>query len=117
MSRKAVKKRTIPKDSVYHDELVSKFINELMIDGKKSVAERGFYNAMEYIKKKTKSEGIDVFRKAIENVKPVLEVKSGRVGGATYQVPIEVRQPRRQALGIKWLVKMARGRKEASIVA
>jgi len=117
MPRKAVKKRTIPQDSVYHDELVSKFINELMIDGKKSVAERGFYNAMEYIKKKTKSEGIDVFRKAIENVKPVLEVKSRRVGGATYQVPIEVRQPRRQALGIKWLVKMARGRKEASIVA
>lgn len=114
--RRVAKKREVLGDPVYGDTLVTKFINSLMYDGKKSVAERVFYQTLELIKAKTGKEGIEVFRQAVENVKPQLEVKSRRVGGATYQVPIEVKQTRKQALSIRWLINASRGRKERTMV-
>jgi small subunit ribosomal protein S7 len=114
--RRVAKKREVLGDPVYGDTLVTKFINSLMYDGKKSVAERVFYQTLELIKTKTGKEGIEVFRQAVENVKPQLEVKSRRVGGATYQVPIEVKQSRKQALSIRWLINASRGRKERTMV-
>ena len=114
--RRVSKKREVIPDPVYKDKVVSKFINELMQDGEKATAEKIFYKSMELIKDKTGEEGIDVFRKAIDNVKPALEVKSRRVGGATYQVPVEVRSIRRQALSIKWLINASRGKKERTMV-
>ncbi|WP_303852646.1 30S ribosomal protein S7 [Seleniivibrio woodruffii] len=114
--RRVAKKREVLGDPVYGDTLVTKFINSLMYDGKKSVAERVFYQTLELIKAKTGKEGIEVFRQAVENVKPQLEVKSRRVGGATYQVPIEVKQSRKQALSIRWLINASRGRKERTMV-
>ncbi|MGE4266520.1 MAG: 30S ribosomal protein S7 [Deferribacterales bacterium] len=114
--RRVAKKREVLGDPVYGDTLVTKFINSLMFDGKKSVAERVFYQTLELIKTKTGKEGIEVFRQAVENVKPQLEVKSRRVGGATYQVPIEVKQNRKQALSIRWLINASRGRKERTMV-
>lgn len=98
-------------DSVYHSELISRFINGIMLDGKKSVAEKIFYGAFQIIKEKHQQDPLEVFQQAMENVKPVLEVKSRRVGGATYQVPVEVNQDRRTALAIRWIVGFARGRK------
>lgn len=114
--RRVAKKREVIADPVYKDAVVTKFINILMIDGRKSVAERVFYDTIEVINQKTGENGIDIFRKAIENVKPQLEVKSRRVGGATYQVPIEVRPLRRQALSIKWIVAASRSKKERTMV-
>jgi small subunit ribosomal protein S7 len=114
--RRVAKKREVIADPIYKDAVVTKFINILMLDGRKSVAERVFYDTMSTIKSKTGEDGIDVFRKAIENVKPALEVKSRRVGGATYQVPIEVRAIRKQALSIKWIVSAARAKKERTMV-
>jgi small subunit ribosomal protein S7 len=113
--RRVAKKREILPDPIYGDVLVTKFINSLMYDGKKSLAEKIFYSALEIAKERTKEEGIDIFKKAIENVKPVLEVKSRRVGGATYQVPVEVKPERRQALAIRWIINAARGRKEKTM--
>lgn len=110
--RRVAKKKEILPDSIYGDIVVTKFINSLMVDGKKSTAEAIFYGAMDKIKEKTGQEGIETFRKALENVKPLLEVKSRRIGGATYQVPIEVEPARAQALALKWLIKYARDRKE-----
>ncbi|MBR29690.1 MAG: 30S ribosomal protein S7 [Spirochaetaceae bacterium] len=117
MSRRsqAVQKRYVAPDARYGDPVVSKFINYLMNDGKKSTAERVFYDAMDRIKDKSGQEGVEVFREALENVKPTLEVRSRRVGGVTYQVPVEVRPDRMQALAIRWIVGYARGRKGHSM--
>lgn len=103
-------------DPIYKSVLVTRFINVTMHDGKRSIAEKKFYEAMEIIKKNVKGKKeIQVFEKAIENVKPVLEVKSRRVGGATYQIPIEVRTARQSSLAIRWLMKFARLRHERGI--
>jgi small subunit ribosomal protein S7 len=116
MSRRqrAVKRET-PPDPQYGSTTVSKFINSLMVDGKKSTAERIFYAAMTQIEEKTGQPAINVFKQAVNNVKPVLEVKSRRVGGATYQVPVEVRPERRSALAMKWLITYSRQRGDKSM--
>jgi small subunit ribosomal protein S7 len=108
-------KRPITPDPVYGSEMVTKFVNTLMLDGKKSLAEGIFYDAMKVIEEKTGQPGEAVFKQALNNAKPVLEVKSRRVGGATYQVPVEVRPERRTALGMRWLVGFARARGEKTM--
>ena len=108
--RREVVKRQILPDSRYNSELVAKFINNLLLKGKKSIAESILYGAFDIIEEKTKELPVEVFEKAVSNVKPVIEVKSRRVGGSTYQVPTEVRQTRRVSLGIKWLIDNARKR-------
>ncbi len=118
MPRKGtVKKRDVAPDPKYKSKLVSKFINCLMKKGKKSVAKSILYDAFEIIGKRTKQDPLLIFQKAVENTKPVLEVRSRRVGGATYQVPTEVRPERRQALAIRWLINYARQRGEKSMSA
>lgn len=112
--RKAPVRKVLP-DPKYHSEMVSKFINGLMLDGKRSVAETIFYDAMDIIEKKLKKDPVEVFRKAMDNVSPMLEVRSRRVGGATYQVPVEVRDKRRRSLAIRWLVSYSRKRSEATM--
>jgi len=114
--RRDVPKRKILPDPVHRDKLVAKFMNKLMIGGKKSTAEGILYGAFEVIKARFKEEPLEIFRKALDNVKPKLEVKSRRVGGATYQVPVEVRPERRVALGMRWLVMNARGRGEKTMM-
>ena len=116
MSRRtrAVKRPVLP-DPVYGSETITKFVNALMYDGKKSLAEGVFYDAMKVIEEKTGQPGENIFRQALNNAKPVLEVKSRRVGGATYQVPIEVRPERRQALAMRWLIGYARARGEKTM--
>lgn len=113
--RREVPKRRILPDPIYKDKLVAKFINTIMLHGKKSTAESIMYGAFDIIKDRFKQDPVEVFRKALDNVKPKLEVKSRRVGGATYQVPIEVRPERRQALAIKWLIGFARSRGERTM--
>jgi len=113
--RKSAAKRKVLPDPKYHNVLVTKFINGLLLDGKRSVAVKIFYNAVDIANKKSGSEGIEVFEKAIENVKPILEVRSRRVGGATYQVPVEVRRDRQQALAIRWVISYAKGRSEKTM--
>ena len=113
--RQRAVKREIAPDPRYGSNSVSKFINVLMSDGKKSTAESIFYEAMRVIEEKTGQPGLNVFKQALTNVKPVLEVKSRRVGGANYQVPVEVRPERRTALGMKWLVTYARERGDKSM--
>ncbi len=108
--RKRATKRVVLPDPKFHDRLVTRFVNSLMIQGKKSLAERVFYNAMDIIEEKMKEDPLKVFKRAIENVKPALEVRPRRVGGATYQIPIEVRPDRRTALSIRWLIQNARSR-------
>lgn len=116
MSRRSrADKREIAGDPKHDSLVVAKFVNSLMRDGKRSTAEKIFYDALDIIEEKTGQSGLNVFEQALNNVKPALEVKSRRVGGATYQVPIEVRPQRRQALGIKWLVDFARGRSEKTM--
>ncbi len=116
MSRRSrAEKREIPADPVYGSQVVTKFISGLMLDGKRSLAEGIFYNALDIIESKSGQPGLGVFQTALNNSKPALEVKSRRVGGATYQVPIEVRPERRQALAIKWLIGYARGRSERTM--
>ena len=110
--RKLVKKREVNPDSKYNSPLVTKFINDLMAKGKKSTAERIFYSSLDMIEKRTGQSGIQVFKQALNNAKPVLEVRPRRVGGATYQVPIEVRAERKTALAIRWLISYARQRSE-----
>ena len=110
--RRPPEKRVIPADPRYGEVLVTKFINYCMLAGKKSVSERAVYRALEIVKDKTGQEGIDIFRAAVNNVKPSLEVKSRRIGGATYQVPIEVRPERRTQLAMRWLIGFARSRPE-----
>ena len=113
--RRRAEKREIFPDPKFGDLVISKFMNNLMIDGKKSVAEKIVYGAFDSIDQKTKTDPIEIFKKALEEVGPVVEVKSRRVGGATYQVPIEVRPSRRQALAMRWLVDAARKRSEKSM--
>ena len=105
--RRAVKRDVLP-DPLYNSKLVTKLINRLMVDGKKGVAQTILYDSFEMIKEKTNQEPMDVLNKALENIQPALEVKSRRVGGANYQVPVEVRPDRSQALGLRWLVQYAR---------
>ena len=113
MSRRhAAEKRVILPDAKFGDLVLSKFMNNLMVDGKKSTAERIVYNAMERVETKIKRVPLEVFHEALENIQPSVEVRSRRVGGATYQVPVEVRPERRQALAIRWLIKAARSRNE-----
>ena len=113
--RKSAVKRTILPDARYDSQTVSKFINSLMIDGKKNTAEGIFYSAMDIVENKTSQPGVTVFKQALNNLKPVVEVKSRRVGGATYQVPVEVRQDRRNALAMRWLIGYSRDRNEKSM--
>ena len=108
-------KRTVVVDPKTGSDVAAKFINSLMVDGKKSLAERIFYDALETVEQKSGQPGIQVFTQALQNAKPAVEVKSRRVGGATYQVPIEVRPERRSALATKWLIQFARGRSEKSM--
>ena len=106
MSRRhAAEKREVLPDAKYGDRVLTKFMNNLMIDGKKSVAEGIVYNALERVESRLKRSPIEVFSEALDNVKPSVEVRSRRVGGATYQVPVEVRPERREALAIRWLIK------------
>jgi small subunit ribosomal protein S7 len=112
--QKAVKRPVLP-DARYDSQTVSKFINALMLDGKKAVAERIFYGAMDIVESRTGQPGVNVFKQALNNLKPVVEVKSRRVGGATYQVPVEVRPERRTALAMRWLKTYARDRNEKSM--
>jgi small subunit ribosomal protein S7 len=116
MRRRRAPVREVLPDPVYKSKVVTKFINKLMLDGKKSIAEKILYRALERIESKSGEKGIDVFNKAIENVKPVMEVKSRRVGGATYQVPVEVRPVRQQSLAIRWIVDAARKRNERTMI-
>jgi len=108
------KRETLP-DPVYQSPLVTRFINCLMYDGKKSTAESIFYGAMEFVQERGKDDPVKIFRKAVDNMKPMLEVKSRRVGGSNYQVPIEVRPERRTALGIRWIISYSRERSEKSM--
>ena len=110
-----VPKRKVLPDPVYQSPLVTKFINCLMHDGKRSTTERIFYGAMDSIKERTNEDPLKVFRNAVDNVKPALEVKSRRVGGSNYQVPVEVRPQRRMALALRWLITFARARPEKSM--
>lgn len=110
--RREIAERTVLADSRYNNRLVSKFINCIMHDGKKSVAESILYSAFDIIEKKTSEAPLKVFEQAVENVRPMIEVKSRRVGGSTYQVPTEIRPSRRTALGIRWIISYARGRSE-----
>jgi len=113
--RRLVPKRKILPDPKYNEVTVAKFVNALMLDGKKSVAEKILYNAFDTIRERGAQKPLEVFELALENVRPVVEVKSRRVGGATYQVPIEVRPARRNALAIRWIIDAARKRREKSM--
>ena len=112
--REVPKRETLP-DPVFGSTLITKFVNCMMIQGKKSVAEGAFYGGLEIVKDRAKEDPVKIFKKAMDNVKPILEVKSRRVGGATYQVPIEVPQERRTSLAIRWLITNARGRGEKTM--
>jgi small subunit ribosomal protein S7 len=117
MSRRhSAEKRVINPDPKFGDLIVSKFMNNLMVDGKKSVAEGIVYGAFDMVQSKSKTDPIQLFHQALENVAPAIEVRSRRVGGATYQVPVEVRSERRQALAIRWIITAARGRNEKTMV-
>lgn len=117
MPRKGwVSRRTTPPDSVYGSDLVQKFICSMMWDGKRSTAQRIFYGAMDQVAKKSNDDALKIFKKAVENVKPVLEVKTRRVGGANYQVPVEVNPFRRQSLAIRWLIQYSRDRAGKTMV-
>ena len=110
--RRKIPKRQLVPDPRYKDVMVTKFINYCMLDGKRSVSERAVYRAFDMINEKSGQEGVEVFRTALNNVKPSLEVKSRRIGGATYQVPVEVRPERRTQLAMRWLIGFARSRPE-----
>ena len=114
--RREIEKRKILPDPKFQDRVVSKFINSLMRQGKKSTAELVCYGAFDQVESKLKDDPLKVFKKALDNVKPVVEVKSRRVGGATYQVPVEVRQDRRTALAMRWLIDYAKARGEKTMV-
>ena len=112
--REIPKRETLP-DPQFGSTLISKFVSCMMVQGKKSVAEGAFYSSLELVKDRAKEDPVKVFKKALENVKPILEVKSRRVGGATYQVPIEVPQDRRTSLAIRWIISNARSRGEKTM--
>ena len=113
--RRRVPKRQVLPDPVYHSIVVTKFINGIMRRGKRSLAEKVFYSAMDIIENKIDTKGIEIFEKALSNVSPVLEVRSRRVGGATYQVPVEIRSNRKQALTIRWIIAYAKARSEKTM--
>lgn len=115
MRRRRAEKRDVQPDPIFEDKLITRFVNNLMKDGKKNVARKIVYQAFEIIEERTGEPGIEVFRSALQNSTPVLEVKSRRVGGATYQVPVEVRPERGTALGMRWLIKAARARNDKSM--
>ncbi|WDV45427.1 30S ribosomal protein S7 [Clostridiaceae bacterium M8S5] len=116
MPRKGhIQKRVVMEDPIYKDKVVTKLINSIMLDGKKGVAQKIVYGAFDIINEKTGEDPCEVFNKAMENIMPVLEVKARRVGGATYQVPIEVRAERRQTLGLRWLTTYSRKRGEKTM--
>ncbi len=116
MRKAKPKKRYILPDPKFKDPLVTKFVNNLMVDGKKSLSYSIFYNACELVEEKTQENGLEIWKKALNNVMPGVEVRSRRVGGATFQVPSEVRPDRKISLGMKWLIKYARLRHEKTIV-
>lgn len=116
MRRRKAPSREILGDPIYNNKVVTKFINKMMLDGKKSVSEKIIYAAFDKIQEKSGEKGIDVFEKALERVKPLVEVRSRRVGGATYQVPVEVRPIRQQSLSIRWLLEATRKRNERTMV-
>ena len=116
MRRRKAPVREIMADPIYNSKVITKFVNTVMQDGKKSTAEKIMYGAIANLDARGEDKGIDLFEKAIENVKPLLEVRSRRVGGATYQVPVEVRPVRRQTLALRWLVEYARKRNERTMV-
>lgn len=113
--RGSVPKREVPPDPVYGNPLATAMMNRLLLKGKKGVAEKIFYRAMEIIKEKTGKDPLEIFDRALKNVMPILEVRPRRVGGATYQVPVEVRPTRRTALGLRWIVTAARSRSERTM--
>jgi small subunit ribosomal protein S7 len=113
--RKKAIKRPILADPRYDSQTVAKFINVMMFDGKRSLAEGIFYSAMDLVENRTQQPGVNIFKQALNNLKPVVEVKSRRVGGATYQVPVEVRPDRRTALAMRWLISFSRDRNEKSM--
>jgi len=113
--RKAPVREVLP-DPIYNSKVITKMINMIMLDGKKSVAQKIIYGAIVNLDKKTENKGIEAFETALENIKPLLEVRSRRVGGATYQVPVEVRPARRQTLALRWLVENSRKRNERTMV-
>ena len=116
MSRRhAAEKREVLPDAKFGDRILTRFMNNLMIDGKKSVAESIVYNAFDRVEEKLKRAPVEVFHEALDNIKPSVEVRSRRVGGATYQVPVEVRPERREALAIRWLIKASRARNEKTM--
>ena len=114
--RRRPEKRVILPDPKFGDQILSKFMNNLMLDGKKSVAERMVYGAFDKMEQKAQSSPIEMFKQALDNVMPAVEVRSRRVGGATYQVPVEVRSERRQALAIRWIIAAARSRNESTLI-
>ena len=114
--RGQIPKRKVLPDPKYHDRLVMKFVNNLMHRGKKSLAERIFYGAMDIIEQRTREDPLVVFKRSMDNTKPVIEVKARRVGGATYQVPVEIRPSRRTALAMRWLITYARARGEKTMM-
>ena len=113
--RRAAEKREVIPDPKFGDIVISKFMNSVMIDGKKSVAERIVYGALQIAQEKAKRDPVELFHEAISNIKPAVEVRSRRVGGATYQVPVDVRPIRQQALAIRWLISAARSRSESTM--
>jgi len=117
MSRRhSAERREVIPDAKYGDVILTKFMNSIMYDGKKSIAEAIVYDAFDIIEQKMRSEPLPVFKQALDNVAPAIEVRSRRVGGATYQVPVEVRAERRQALAIRWIINAARGRNDRTMV-
>ena len=116
MRRRKAPVREIMADPIYNSKVITKFVNTVMQDGKKSTAEKIMYGAIANLDARGEDKGIDLFEKAIENIKPLLEVRSRRVGGATYQVPVEVRAVRRQTLALRWIVEYARKRNERTMV-
>lgn len=115
--KKVITKRVVTPDPIYGSVLAAKFINNIMKRGKKSIARSIFYSAFDIIEQKTKQDPLAVFQKALDNVRPAIEVKSRRIGGSTYQVPMEVRPARRQALGIRWVIKFATDRGEKTMAS
>ena len=110
-----IAKRDVLPDPIYNSKIVTKLINNIMLDGKKTVAQKIVYDAFDIVKEKENKDALEVFETALNNIMPVLEVKARRVGGATYQVPIEIRAERRQTLGLRWLVNYARNRHEKTM--
>lgn len=115
MRKSRAKKRVLLPDPKFHDTLVTRFVNNLMYDGKKTTASNVFYEAIETVAKRTNEDGLEVFKKALANITPQVEVKSRRVGGATFQIPTEIRPDRKVAMGMKWMIMYSRRRNEKSM--